>query len=237
MARVQRRSFTGVGMLDIHEDDELLKLLSDADAVDVADLIDYLTDFGEGRVALSGAVNTRLKKVKEKRDFTQDDLRMIIHELQLFGGNTISNAFRGKGVMYREILHDAAESLGVLPDSNDGAKDIELRILKEVLGSEWPSMSIEDRRVKTKDAHSLTGQIRNMAKQTLVGGMAGAAATGSLFSGVVGRAATLGLGSAFSAGVLGLTSTYGLSSQAYRVTVPCVVQIAYIRCKFSAACY
>jgi uncharacterized protein YaaW (UPF0174 family) len=45
---------------------------------------------------------------------TEDDLyknswKAIAAEIQLFGGDTVANLFRGKGVMYREVLEDVAK--------------------------------------------------------------------------------------------------------------------------------
>lgn len=54
----------------------------------------------------------------------------IAAELQYFGGNTIINIARGKGVLYAEILRDVTSSIGIDIDKYALTKDIEDKLLK-----------------------------------------------------------------------------------------------------------
>lgn len=54
----------------------------------------------------------------------------IASELQYFGGNTIANVFRQKGVLYAEILEDVCKTLGVTIEKNSSISDIEKKLLE-----------------------------------------------------------------------------------------------------------
>lgn len=58
----------------------------------------------------------------------------IAEELQLYGGNTFANIFRGStGVLYREILEDVAKNLKVYYTKSSSTQEIENSILEKVL--------------------------------------------------------------------------------------------------------
>jgi len=54
----------------------------------------------------------------------------IASELQYFGGNTIANIFRQKGILYAEILEDVCKTLGVKIEKNLSIEDIEKKLLE-----------------------------------------------------------------------------------------------------------
>ncbi|WP_181403261.1 DUF3944 domain-containing protein [Aliarcobacter cryaerophilus] len=54
----------------------------------------------------------------------------IASELQYFGGNSIANVFRQKGVLYAEILEDVCKTLGVKIEKNLSIEDIEKKLLE-----------------------------------------------------------------------------------------------------------
>lgn len=54
----------------------------------------------------------------------------IASELQYFGGNTIANILRQKGVLYAEILEDVCKTLGVKIEKNLSLIDIEKKLLE-----------------------------------------------------------------------------------------------------------
>ena len=57
----------------------------------------------------------------------------IIHELQLFGGETLTNKVRGHGVKYREILTDICDKLDIKYRKQDSISAIEFELLRRVL--------------------------------------------------------------------------------------------------------
>ena len=68
----------------------------------------------------------------------------IAEELQLFGGNTISNIFRGgSGVLYREILEDVAKEQKISFDKYNTTVDIENKLILKVSEEIFNSLSEE----------------------------------------------------------------------------------------------
>lgn len=181
----------------------------------------------------------------------------LVFELQRFGGNTILNFFReGYGPTYEKIVYDVCKRMRV---SNihelDTAEEMEQKLLiavsKKAIGemSESEVRSIMDECGINGYDYSKTGLIAaiialqlinrrlfiivinavmRMASQILVG--RGVMIVGM---GVISR----GLGILF--GPLGWVlmcgwTVWDLSGPAYRVTIPAVIQIAYMRAKYQA---
>ncbi|MDU4095154.1 MAG: hypothetical protein E7H57_18080, partial [Pantoea sp.] len=74
--------------IDIKNDQQLIDLLCNADKNDLDLLIDYITDNGKGRLSLSSSVKTLLVSAKELNEIDEDTLRVLVRELQLYGGNS-----------------------------------------------------------------------------------------------------------------------------------------------------
>ena len=53
----------------------------------------------------------------------------IAAELQYFGGNTIANIFRSKGVLYSEIVSDVSKTFGIKSNENESIEKLETNIL------------------------------------------------------------------------------------------------------------
>ena len=53
----------------------------------------------------------------------------IAAELQYFGGNTIANIFRSKGVLYSEIVRDVSKTFGIKSNENESIEKLEENIL------------------------------------------------------------------------------------------------------------
>lgn len=62
-----------------------------------------------------------------------DMVNEIIHEIQLFGGESITNKVRGHGVKYREILTDICDKLDIKYLKQDSTPAIEFEFLRRVL--------------------------------------------------------------------------------------------------------
>lgn len=62
-----------------------------------------------------------------------DMVNEIIHEIQLFGGETFTNLFRRHGVKYREILTDICDKLGIKYGKKDSIGAIEFEFLRRVI--------------------------------------------------------------------------------------------------------
>lgn len=157
------------------------------------------------------------------------------------------NLFRqGDGVSYQEIAGDVAEHLGVKLDAKASAATIELQILHKLAEQTLTKMSEDDK------VHFF----RQFGMRYAAGSGAAASLLASIFASnaasyqlstlmahgvmkaILGRGLTAGMGSAAGAAAFVAPAAlvmsivwglYGLTSAAYRVTVPCVIHIAYMR--------
>lgn len=238
---------SAVNTIDIRGDQELLNLLQRTLPEELGLLVDYLTDNGRGRMALSGEVCASLVKAKQQRHYPEHTLRMMIRELQCFGGNSIVNLFRSSGVDYSEIVIDVLEHLKGTREEGESLADIEAKILKKLWGLTLDGVSQEQRAelVRKFEAEKLSGHVAEVPLSIaqllthalaassfgVVGGMTGSAVAGTGL--VASRAAAVALGPVGLA-LSGIWGASSLASPAYRVTVPCVVLIAYLRMKRDA---
>ncbi|MCK2041896.1 hypothetical protein KZO83_04230 [Chromohalobacter sp. TMW 2.2308] len=238
--------------LDIRGDEDLLELLMNADKEDISLLIDHLTDNGKGRISLPKSVRIQLCNAQEKRKYSEAIIRLLIREIQCFGGNSFANTFRRNGVPYAEILKDVTESLGCVRSDTDSVEDIEIKLLNKVAEKAWENMTDEEKESLARqfgfsvvrDGLGVSHIKEKIANENLSSLTMAKILSGG-FASILGRAPSLGLGvktllSRIPLGIAGgvaggfLTAAagaYGLSRQAYRVTTPCAVQIAYIRQK------
>lgn len=230
----------------------LNQLLLDADTDDLDVLVDYLTDKGEGRVALDGEVCKRLVECKKSSSYNSYDRDLVAKEIRSFGGNTIVNMFRGEGVPYDEVVRDVASKLKVDFKKNTPLVSVEGDILVKILQRAVEKMSAAERDelLKALDMKNLVGAGPAAAVAAIAGMRAGGFATyrlavvvaNAVAKYLVGRGLTLAgnaaltraLGAAMGPvgwAVTALWTVADLASPAYRVTLPCVVQIAYMRQK------
>ncbi|MGY6153724.1 YaaW family protein [Paraburkholderia graminis] len=231
----------------------LSALLQAADTEDLDILVDYLTDQGGGRLALSGTNCKRLLLCKREGVYGETDRNLIANEIRLFGGNTIINALRGnEGVSYTEVLEDVANHLKANFDRYDGIATVETAILRRLLVNSFDKMTGDEQveAVKSLGFVDQSGLNPAALNANLLNASLSAAGTYNLAAivanavsqSVLGRGLTIAAGAtlARTMGVLlgpiswvltGVWTIVDLASPALRVTVPCVVQIAYIRQK------
>lgn len=239
--------------MSYNSDFDLDSVLNNCEVSDIGILIDHITDKGEGRIALSSGACGQLIAVKRSGIVEEDDLKLISSEIRSFGGNSIFNLFRGgNGVTYKEVLTDVAEHLKVNCNKNSSCERIEIEILLKVLEQSIEKMTEEERKEILEgfggSYTTMTGPALMLALQTAI--KASGFATYKLAA-IVAQAvakAILGRGLAFStvgplmkgistfAGpigwvITGIWTAFDLASPAYRVTIPCVIQIAYMRQK------
>lgn len=246
----------------------LSPILEAADPNDLAVLVDYITDRGEGRLSLDSDVCRLLLAAKQSGVYGQRERNLISSEILEFGGNTLSNAYRkmrnavpfgglvdsvlpdaNASVPYLEVVRDVASHLKVSVAKNSTVAEMEDGILRKILGNAVDKMTegerlalMEELGVPNKGitAASLaaliaTGRFGGFATYKMAAIVANAVAKA-----LIGRGLAFGAGAAVMRGIniaLGpigwaLTALWtlaDLASPAYRVTVPCVVQVAYIR--------
>lgn len=231
--------------------DTNLQFLNKASNNDLLLLCDIVTkDKNGGNRITEGLTSTQAYGRYYPHDINRI-LSKVVDEFRLFGGNTIANIFRGgEGPEYSEILRDVAKKLKVsfnrqapdelveryilqklFTDTLDRASNEELRAMMDELG--YPTTSFTRQaaiatlmtawRAGGFQSYILLVTVVNAVMRFLIGrGLslaANAALTrmASIFMGPIGWVLTA------------LWTVVDIAGPAYRVTVPAVIQIAYIR--------
>jgi uncharacterized protein YaaW (UPF0174 family) len=239
-------------MSHLREDHDLIELLTSASVEDLGILVDYITNCGKGRISLDNEVMSKLIAAKATKSFSDADRQLIASEIQLFGGNTLVNLMRrGKGVLYREILDDVADHLKVERHKSDSAVAVEKGILMCVAARAWERMSSSEKNELAMSlgignlgpgAAALAAVLAAIQSAGVASYRFAAFAAQSIANQVLGRGVAFGAAfapvqrSGAMLGPIGLAITgvwtiADMASPAYRVTVPCVIQLAYMRQK------
>lgn len=233
----------------ITTDHELIEVVQSAEESDLAVLADLITDNSKGRISLDSEICGQIDKFKRKEKLKKHS-DLLIKEIQEFGGNSIINWFRGKGVEYTEILEDVASHMDVDADEADGVEQLEMKILLKVAIKGMEKMSPEEQKSFLKNisggkitglgpgamaalqasilaggfgSYMLASTVANAAARQLIGRGLAFGATGGLMQGIAVFAGPIGWA------VTAIWAAFDLASPAYRVTIPCVIQIAYMR--------
>lgn len=236
-------------------DQALIDVLSKAAEEDLAIVADIITDNNKGRISLDSAIRNLLEAHKQAGKL-HHNWQLLAKELQEFGGNSIVNLFRRSGVAYSEILDDVAGHMKIKREARDGIEEIELKILMQVAAKAMERMSTEEQRAFV---HEISGgkvgvlgpaALAGLQATVMAGGfssyMLATTVANAVARQLIGRGlapvgnAALMRGIGMFAGPIGWAITaawtaFDMASPAYRVTVPCVVQIAYMRQKARAS--
>ena len=237
-------------------DEDLIPLLRTASPDDLSILVEYLHKPYNESLSSVPEFKQQNPRVDEKiydgdHSLYADD---ISAEIQRYGGNTFSNMFRGgKGAAYIDVLKDVAHQLKVNFNSDADAATIENQIQLKVLEKAYEKMSDEEKTELLKElgvsvssgiplvlpvvalqsairlggfaAYKMALIVANAVAKQLIGRGLSFAANRTLtqamasFSGPIAWAITI------------IWTLYDLAGPAYRVTIPCVIQVAYIRQK------
>ncbi len=237
-------------------DADLIPLLRQASSDDLSVLIEYLHKDPNEDLSKVPAFKEQNPDAKNKiydgdHSTYADD---ISAEIQRYGGNTFANIFRGgKGVPYVEVVRNVADHLNVNYNANADAANIEAQIQLKVLEKAYEHMTEEERtKLLNELGYNVGGGIPKALPMAAVQGaikLGGFAAykMALIVANAVARA-LIGRGLSFAAnrtltqamgvfaGPVGwaLTAAWtlaDLAGPAYRVSIPCVVHIAYIRQK------
>lgn len=200
----------------------LLDLLvhSDTEAIDF--LVDVLTDEGAGRLALSSSIKDRLLHEKAEGVYTEDGLRNLLHELQEYGGNSLINLFRTAPLAYEELLTDVHKKLNGRGSSKKLASSKEREIVLSLFGEDWATMADHERWSRCTETRVVGGFFQMEDHLTFNDkGVAFA------LSAVASAAAFAAMRALVPLAVLGVAVQS--VSEAYRITIPFVAQVARIR--------
>ena len=225
--------------IDIQGDEALVQLLLKADKGDIDLLIDYVTNTGKFGFSMSDSVKAVLQDAKHQDIPDEETLRLLVRELQHFGGNTFVNLFRRNGVSYSEIVDDVASHLKMKVQAAASVEEKEALIIDCAFTSSWKKMSDDERRQILRGmgiSASVSLDIPVWQKAALVANGLAQTTAGKVLPLIAG----LGIGRVLGVltgpvglAITGLYTAYDISNPAFRVTLPCVVQIAWIRLKNS----
>ena len=231
---------------------EFLKLCDNDDLKILCDFMLRDAD-GDKRWTESLSSEERFKKCEGNYINVWD---LIAGELQLFGGDTIANIPRRHGVLHRELLTDVCDVLKVNYDAKSEIDRIEMNLLLKVCEEALEKMTEQEKRAFAEEMNldperlAVSTMILSLRKVIVKGGLS-AYKLAMIIADVVvkhllNRGLMMGAGSSlarsmaiiagpFSAGPIGILLTLSsfplITGPAYRVTVPCAIQVAYMRQK------
>lgn len=226
--------------IDIKSDTGLLDLLGSASAGDLGLLVDHLTDDGRGRVTLPAAIKELFLEAKRRAVFTPLTLRLLIRELQQFGGHTMANLVRRSGVTYAEIVQDVLKHFEIQDTATGLLEQQELAIVATRLARLWPDLDDAAKReylAELGPVNGARGDLASVQAAVMAGGRTSAAIARrlaqlpytpnhvsnavkkTLLGGALARLPTAAI----------VSGADSLAGAAYRVTVPCVLQLAFLR--------
>lgn len=217
---------------------------------DIRNLAAYLMfdKDGEKRTASEIGSEPLFTKLQGQPDQWRRCWQLVAGELQHFGGDSIVNLFRRQGVLYKEMLSDVCDRTGVKYDSKASAYTIENQLIESLVEKCWEQMSPEQKR-STAEEMNLEGSLGAVPLTAILNAIR-AGGMGSLqWSSWLAQSARSSFGNAIGVGLGGAAALVGgravaviagplaalavtiplLSGTAYRVTIPAVIQIAYMR--------
>ena len=242
----------------VKEPNGLYSLLEVARVEDLSVLADYITDSGEGRVSLDNDICSRLVDASRQGSFGGPERVLIGREVLLYGGNSVANAFRSlwsaassgsreSTITYRELVHDVAKQIGAGVHTEADVRAAERAILLTLFRKSLDTLGKKDREAAlaavgaSERAIAAAGPALAAVSAAAIGAMvAGGLAQQTLGRTLFFAAPTLVPSIAAFAGPVGimlggLWSVAGLASPAYRITIPCVVQLAHMRATYMEA--
>lgn len=222
-------------------DGELLAGLRKAAAEELDVLVDIITDFGRGRAGLSADDKKALVQAKHasrSAGYSDDQIQLLGHELQQFGGHSAMNLARrllGKSaVSYAEVVNDVYQKLNGDPAKNESVANKEREIALALFGANWHELPPQERLERSTSAKVLSGLFK--LKDALSTSKMGTVGLSAANSAALFAVASTGL----RLNPVGIAATVGLGvnsavSEAYRVTVPFVAQMGWIRLRQESA--
>lgn len=235
-----------------YRQDPDLDFLGDCSSEELADLVYLLTFDKDNKARLTEQLS---KNGKYKRYYPDHKMywEEIAEEVQLFGGNTISNLARlGKGIFYREILCDVCDKIKAKYDKKASISKIEQDLMLHLLEVSLEKMSTEEIKA-IQERLGLEHQANPTAKTTIaaisallivnpsssvllyiaIGELLVAPFLGTAIGTTASILATRMIAAAvpITLAVSTIWTIKDISGTAYRVTIPAVIEIALLRAK------
>lgn len=236
---------------EVTKADPHLGFLAESSNEDLRILVDYLTKKPSGDNRFTEELTCKEKYKTHYPDSIHEILPEIVHELRLFGGNTLANVLRGGvGVSYEELLTDVCKKMKVSFNSNTSVEKKEQYLLQKVFDDSIADMSEEELSEMMKDMDIPT---TSFGKQAMLAALQTAIKrSGFMFYKIsvivanqvsrmmLGRGLTFAANASLTRGVSILVGPVGwaitiawtafdIAAPAYRITIPAVIHIAYMR--------
>ncbi|MDE6479650.1 MAG: DUF3944 domain-containing protein [Muribaculaceae bacterium] len=229
---------------------KVLQFLTQASNDDLRLLCDIVVKNKSGEFRATESLSSTQKFLDNYPYNIKAFLPELVEEFRLFGGNSIANFFRGEGPEYYEILRDVARKNNVEYTSDDSNQTVEKKLLQKLFMDTINNASDEDLIKMMKELGLPT---TNFSRETataalLLAWKAGGFQSYILLVSVVNAVMKFLIGRGLSiAGNAALTrmasivmgpigwvltalwTIIDIAGPAFRVTVPAVIQIAYIR--------
>lgn len=209
-------------------EDEDLQFLSHCKNKDLLPIADLLANDQLSKLCN----NVGLRSYTEYSRYYPKELSKLVPcmvlELSLYGGNTIANrGYRfGKGIKYKEILCDVCDKLKVDYDKRHSVSKIEEALIKKVC-----FQSSTDTNVLSSVSGAPIGAEAYMPLLPIIIQQTIKRLTINASSKLISqRLASIAIGP-FGWLLSGFWALYEAAGPAYRITIPCVLQIAYLRRK------
>jgi len=235
-----------------YRQDNDLDFLKYASREDLDILVKYLTqdDKGNYRTTEELTMSQKYKKYAPNHIMYWE---LIASELQCYGANTISTIFRGgKGILYKEVLIDVCDKMKVKYLETENIDVIEMHLLEKIIEDSMEKLSFQERKDFVKE---LGLETTNFSKQAILLALQSTIKIGTLASYelativansimkmLLGRGLTIAGNTTLTRIVGVMTGPIGwivtgawtvidVAGPAYRVTIPSVIHIAFIRAK------
>ncbi|HFW4220847.1 TPA: DUF3944 domain-containing protein, partial [Salmonella enterica subsp. enterica serovar Anatum] len=236
--------------------DSDLQFLKDCNDKQLEDLVYLLTHDKDGETRWTEEL-TMTERYKSHYPIHSKYWEEIAAEIQCFGANTFATMFRGgKGVLYKEVLCDVCDKIKVNYNKDSKVETIENNLLMKIMTDALDSMSQEQIRELGADlgikntsgltsqtltagfqaifkaggfkSYQLTTMIVNQVMKALIGRGLSFAANGTLMKTMSVLAGPVGWA------ITGIWAAVDIGSTAYRVTIPAVIQVAFLRSQQAA---
>lgn len=233
-----------------------LEFLGTCTSKELNDLVDCLIYDKDGSTRWTEELTSTTNYKRYAPDHSQY-WEEIAAEIQCFGANTFVTLFRGgKGVLYREVLCDVCDKMKVKYNKKASVETIEQDLLMKILADSLKTMSSDEveelgRNLGMQSLAGLSPQALAAAFQVVfqAGGFKSYQLTlivvNAVMKALMGRGlafaanATLARSMAILTGPIGWAITAAwtvidVGGAAYRVTIPAVIQVAFLRSRKKA---
>lgn len=236
-----------------YRNDPDLEFLGQCTSKDLDDLVYCLTHDKDGEPRRTEEL-TKTSLYKQHHPDHHQYWELIAAEVQCFGANSLVTVLRGgKGIPYKEVLTDVCDKMKVNYNKDSDVATIEKNLLMKILKDSVEKMSAEEVR-NLADSVGIKN-FNNITPEALIGGFQVIFQIGgfksyqlmliivnSVMKAIIGRGLALAGNVALvriatiMAGpvgliITGLLTAIDLAGAAYRVTIPAVIQIAFLRQK------